>query len=229
MPTTSVFDAAGPEEVGSLLSGTAQNSESKILWVQVRDGIDGTIGTFVDFRPSALVGAASFETNTGETWSINGNADIVPHISDTTTVDKPNVRLSNIETYDDDGAERPISGLASIGQGEGNDQKSVYVSNTYGEFPLWESKLTLKDESSEPVLESLGQQCLTQRSTIAQVFELELTRNLDPGPYDIKAGDIARVVIDDVYQTFDGNMMVGRKRITLSKEQDEKVTLEVTE
>lgn len=66
-------DTTAIVEVGSNNVGTANRLAGRITRAQIFDGIDGTLA--VDFQPSkATVNTATFVSDTGETWTANGDA-----------------------------------------------------------------------------------------------------------------------------------------------------------
>lgn len=141
----------------------------------------------------------------------------------------PSPRRSNILEYDDDGVDAFASGLAVIGGGEGNNQKLIYIQNTNGGAPLWETKLTFKDEFDEDILLERGKLSLDACSSVGdRNLTLTLDRELPPFQDDIYAGDTARVVINDQMKQEDDLYWVGRKRVTLEEDQNDVLTLEVT-
>ena len=73
--TTSIVNNDSPVEIGSGFLGTSQVVEGKIYSAQVYNGIDGTLA--VDFNAGDYAtGSTWASSETGETWTINGNASI---------------------------------------------------------------------------------------------------------------------------------------------------------
>lgn len=71
---TTIVDNDSPVEIGSFFEGTGQLLAGKVHRAQIYDTIDGTSEN-VDFDPSkATVNTATFVSDTGETWTANGDA-----------------------------------------------------------------------------------------------------------------------------------------------------------
>ena len=68
--TGAMFDSASVLELGSTRDGTTNNLVGKVYYAEVRNGIDGTVVARFDADEAAL-GATSFESSTGEVWTIN--------------------------------------------------------------------------------------------------------------------------------------------------------------
>ena len=70
---TSIDDTASDIEVGSAFAGSSLPLAGKPYRAEILNGIDGTLA--VDFDPpKATVNTATFVTDTGETWTANGDA-----------------------------------------------------------------------------------------------------------------------------------------------------------
>lgn len=226
--TTSIFNGTAEDEIGADNSGTDANLNARILWSQVKDGIDGNIVDFFDVR-TVPEGTTSFSDSKGNTWNLQGNAEVVAHVTRTVKIKQPSQRRSNIVEYDNDGAHMPTTGFAIIGEGEGNDGKLFFIQQTLGNIPLWEGKLTLKDQGNDDLLIERGNFCLANGADVNRQYTIELDHNLAPFHNDFSAGDYVRIVINDKFTQEDALFWVGRKRVTLSKQQDEKITVEVTQ
>ncbi len=225
MVTTSIFNGTANDEIGGHNGGT-DPAEGRVLWSQVKEGIDGTVRTFFDAR-STPVGNTQLDDSVGNTWNLQGTAAIVAHKEIIVSVREPITRRSNIVDYDNQGADKPITGLAIIGQGEGDDQSLFFEQQTLGDIPLWESKLSLKDTGNDQDLLDQGRLVLSQHADVNEQYTIRLDPELGPKKEDIIVGSMVRIVINDMFTQEDGLFMIGRKRVTLTKQQDEEITLEV--
>jgi len=225
MATTSIFAGTGTDEVGSD-NGGSNGFIGHIFWVQVLDGIVGTVVSFFDSR-TLPVSTASFTDAANNNWVLNGDSAIVVSTTIPVSIKEPIARRTNITDYDEDGTDQPITGVAAIGEGEGNDMLLQFVQQTNGVIPLWEDKLNLKDESDIDVVIEHANWCIDQGANLARRYTLRIDSELDPGIEDLIIGSSFRLVIKDQFTQEDGTFYIGRKRVTLSKEQDEEITLEV--
>lgn len=220
MPVTNIFNGTAPVEVGG-----NPNLDGHILWMKT--DINAGVQTFFDAR-TAEEGSTSITDSVGNSWTLNGTATIVPH----TTIQIPGVefvaRRSNIVDYDNDGVEMPATGMTGFGAGEGNDMLIYDTDVVDPEALLWEKKLSFKSESEPDELASVVDSYLALSQSETQRYTITLDHNMSPGIDDVFIGDVVRVVIDDGYEQTDDLFWVGRKKITLSKQQDEVMTLEVT-
>lgn len=225
--STWIFNGSANDEVGSFNGGTSPAS-GQILWSLVRDGIDGDSVSFFDVRSTPL-GSTQITDAIGNVWNLQGNAAVVAYSSIPVQVRIPTARRSNVIDYDNDGADKPVTGLAVIGQGEGDDQKLFFIQQTLGDIPLWEGKITLKDQSENQLLIDRGNFCLSSMADVNRQYTVEIDSELPPFHEDLRAGDFIRTVINDKFTQEDGLFWVGRMRVTLSKQQDEQITLEITQ
>jgi hypothetical protein len=74
--TTSIFSGTAPLEVGSWALGAAESWNGKVAWVQVRNGIEGTVVANPDFQLQ-IAGITTFLDGAGNTWTRTGTAAIV--------------------------------------------------------------------------------------------------------------------------------------------------------
>jgi len=218
MPTTSIFNGNAPVEIGELTTG-------QILWYQIKDST-GVIA-FLDAR-TLETGITSFTDTIGNLWTLNNNATVIDYITKIIVVSSALSRTSNIIDYDNAGTDKPVTALTLVGAGEGNDMLLEEVSSL-GNIPLIESKLIAKDETESENLISIGERYLATLSNVNKKYKLNLDPNLSPRIDDLKTGDFIRVVINDNFIQEDDLFYVGLKRVTLSEQQDEIITLEVTE
>jgi len=223
---TAIWDGLADDTLGGTDDGTLERLSGDILWTQVRDGIDGSVVWSVDAR-QANIGDTSLTDVLGNTFNLNGGTQIVNHDSYVETTTTPIARKTNVISYDDDGVDRPITGLLGIGAGEGEDQIKVYKQSTLNTLPLWEDKLTYTDQDSSEIIEKRVDLKLAAESEQARRLTLEIHPEFD---IDVEVGEYARVVIEDSLIRIDSAIFwVGSKKLVLSKQQDEHVTLEVTE
>lgn len=228
MATTSLFNGTAPNEVGSDTGGTANNASGNIVYAVVKDGIDGTVEAFFDARLQP-VGSTTWLDSAGNTWTLHGNSIVEQGATFTTPVRRYTSRRGNIAEYDDHGVERPTTGLAVVGDGEGEVLALFFLSATQGDIPLWEDKYTVKDVGDDGLLISQGNQELARSAGRAKTFTLEMDPNQEPYHSDVYPGQRVRLVIHDGYVQVDEEFWIGRKRVTLTKEQTPKLTLEVTQ
>lgn len=227
MPT-SIFVGTADDEIGTNFDGGAEPLAGQVLWEQVKDGIDGTVVSFFDAR-TVPEGTTVITDSPGNTWTLEGAAEIVAYSTRTVVIKEPVARRSNVVDYDNDGSHKPTTGYAIIGEGEGDDGKLFYLQRTLGNIPLWEGKLTLKDQGNDEILLTRGEFCLAQGADVNRQYTLILDPELEPKHTDIAPGDYLRLVIQDGFTQEDAFFWLGRIRVTLSKQQDEQLTFEVTQ
>ena len=228
MATTSIFDGTAPDEVGSDTGGTNGNASGKVVWSQVKDGIDGTVETSFDARLQPQT-TTSFTDSAGNTWTLNGNAAIVSGRTFTVSVKRRTSRRDNIVDYDNDGVDQPVNGLVTVGEGEGEAKHIVYIQALQGTTPLWEDRYTVSTDSDEEALIARGTLELSRRASSAVQYMVELDPSLPPTHLDCIPGARARLVIADGYVQVDQEFWIGKKEVVLSKEQDEQIRLELTQ
>jgi hypothetical protein len=73
---TSIFNSTSEVEQGSNTSGTERNASGRFYAAIIKDGIDGTTVLNIDFT-TQTVGATSFTATSGQTVTVNGNAELV--------------------------------------------------------------------------------------------------------------------------------------------------------
>src|SRR5262249_35430265 len=73
---TTIYDGTADVEIGAQVGGTQNNLAGKVYYAEVRNGIDGTV--VAKFNPSAnaSLGATTFASSTGGTWTLAGAAAI---------------------------------------------------------------------------------------------------------------------------------------------------------
>lgn len=225
---TSLFDSAAPIEIGSNNLGQTLLT-GKLHFVQVFPNVAGTGAPFIffDARQANEIDQVSLPGMDGQIYTVT-NPNFIPSKVAIEETFEPAATVTNILEYDNDGQEGLVNGLVVIGEGEGNDQKLLYIQNTDGD-PLWESTMSLKDVNDEDLLESRGNQALDFCSNNNEQISLELDRNINPVASEAIIGSTARVSIADKFFQSDGVFWIGRKRVTLGENQDEDVTLEVVE
>lgn len=224
--TTSIFNSLATEEIGSSDGGDVL--DGKVMWAQVKDGIDGTPVLFFDAR-TVPIGSASFTDSLGATWTLRGTAEIIAHTSVTVQQTKATGVPSNIVDYDNDGSDEPITGLAVIGEGEGDDQKLLYLQQTVGDLPLWEDKKSWKYDSEDDHLIERGQQVLAEEADVHPIYTVVLDNNLAPFHEALQPGIYVRLIINDRYTLVNSLFWIGKMTVVLGKEQDEKISLELTQ
>lgn len=227
MATTSIFNATSTiDEIGADTNGSANVFNGHTLWVQVKAG--STIVSHFDARlvPAGYTGTIE---DYGTFWAKGSLASYVTDISRSVTKQVFDARVSNIVDYDTDGADRPTTGLAVIGEGEGNNQFLEYIQNTQGVIPLWEEKFTVKDLSDRQAILDQADLSLAYNASVNPVFSLELDPSMKPGIDDIFPGMQFRLVIQHGTYNIDDIFFVGRKEVLLSKEGDARIKLEVVQ
>jgi hypothetical protein len=75
--TTSIFSSSAVLEVGSITGGTVELFSGTVHAVEVRTGIAGTLVADPDFTIQDI-GDTSFVDAAGRTWTLNGDAEIIP-------------------------------------------------------------------------------------------------------------------------------------------------------
>lgn len=227
MPTTSIFNATGAsDEIGSDTNGSSNVFNGHTLWIQVKTG--STIVSHFDSRllPAGYTGTIE---DRGSFWALGGGASIVSDITRTVTKQVFDARSSNVVDYDTDGADRPTTGFAVIGEGEGNNQFLEYIQNTQGIVPLYEQRFTVKDLSDRLAILDQADLSLAYNSSVNPVFSLELDPSMKPGIDDIFPGMQVRLVIQHGTYSIDDIFFVGKKEVLLSKEGDARIKLEVVQ
>ncbi len=69
--TTSIFDSTSAVEIGTRQTGTIEPFDGTIYYVEIRNGIDGTIVASPRFT-----GTPTFQDGQGNTWTVNGNVTV---------------------------------------------------------------------------------------------------------------------------------------------------------
>lgn len=92
--TTSVFDGTASVGIGSS-SGTSNMLDGRVYQAAILNGINGTVVAKFDPDEDALIGDTEFlSSTTGETWTVNGTADLNTLSSETKVMESnyfPNV------------------------------------------------------------------------------------------------------------------------------------------
>jgi len=223
---TSIFNGTANDIVGQ--DSVNANLDGKVLWSQVKDGIDGTIELFFDAR-MVEVAAASFTDINSILWTLFGTASIENCVIQSLEVLVPNERRSNVISFDDDGKDQPITGLAMIGEGEGDDGIVIYRSQTIGLVPLWEAKHTVKNTTEVDLIEAQGDLLLGEFSAPPESYKIEIDPELPPFNTDIITGSRVRLIIKDLFSEVDRLFWVGKKEVILSQEQQPRIKLDITE
>jgi len=227
---TTIFNSTAVDEIGAHNDGTAGNLTGRVLWAQVLDDcMGGPVRSFMDARIQA-VGDTSFDDVQGNTWNLGGTAAIVAYDSVTAEVYTATTNKGNILEFDEGGVDKPVTGILAIGEGDGEDQVLVYKQATQGIVPLWEDKITYKDQSDPEALEDHADLKLSADCDGAEQISLSIDPRKAPYHTDAIVGYYARVLIQDSYNDIDEiSYWIGRKRVTLTKEQDAQLSLEMTQ
>ncbi len=224
---TSIFNGTSSLEIGSR-NGGGNYLTGEVLFAVVNEGFGSPVARF-DAR-LLEPGDTTYEDPHGNTFTLTGNAAIQNHTSYTKESKIPTAKRSNILDYDDNGVERPVTGISVIGSGEGASQRSVYLQATNGSTPLWEEKVSYSDQDDTDILTSYAQQILRDGARLtSRRLKLTLDRELEPFHNQILPGQAFRTVIDDQVRKIDDLFIVGKKRTTLAENQDNVVTLDVLE
>lgn len=73
--TTSIFDSTAPVRIGSRDGGANHLSSARFGWVEVYDGIDGTLAVNFQASEAPIVAGSWVASTTGATWTWTGGLD----------------------------------------------------------------------------------------------------------------------------------------------------------
>jgi len=223
---TAIFAGTANEEVASHNDGVDGNFTGRVLFVRVNEGINGTNRLYFDPR-LVPVGTLEFTSINGNVWTVNNSAEIVVHKTETITRKVPSARKSNVINFDEDGFNRPVTGCAIIGSGEGLEQVTAYVNASQGVVPLWENKIQRTEQDDVDELIRAGKQNLASNPDRAGQITIDIDPNIVP---DVNVGDLVRLIIRDGFTNIDTiDFWVGSISVTLTKEQDTIVRMELAQ
>ena len=224
---TSIYDSDESVNIGSSDEGTAGLWAGKALWAQIRKGIDGVYSSWFDARGLNNSEMLSVTDVRGNIWTFEGDAAPIGFVTADVTTTQSVSRRTNIKQYDLDGGDKPVTGVAVIGEGEGDDMVRVFVDDPNTSLPLYEDTRTYKEVSNPTTLLEHGSSYIASRKVVRPQITLKLDQNLEPYYTEYDVGDEVKVRIRDGYVQQDGLFVVGSKKVTLSKQQDEHVEIEV--